>query len=80
MTWSESYPLYQPTCKGNTSSKLSYREIYPSLIDPASPSNNYDLVGEYPYIYYTVFQPNEVSPTGRDVVVRSIARRPLKMY
>ena len=73
--WSSPYALYQPTCSANG----DYREIYPSLMDPASPSPNFDVVGELPYVYFNIFYPTIPSPSGRISVVRSIARVPLRM-
>ena len=73
--WSSPYTLYQPTCRPNG----EYREIYPSLMDPASPSPNFDVVGALPYVYFNIFYPSIPSPSGRTTVVRSIARVPLRM-
>jgi hypothetical protein len=56
-----------------------YAEIYPSLMDPASPSPNFDVVGEFPYIYFMTFHNSVASPSGGSTVVRSIQRRPLRM-
>jgi hypothetical protein len=76
ITWSEPYVIRQANCTRD----VSYREIYPSLIDPASPSNNFDTAGQHPYLYFTTFHPNEVSPTGRDTVVRGISRQPIELF
>ena len=75
--WSAPIPLYQPVCKPDA----AYMEIYPSLIDPASPSPNFDVIGETPYIYLVTFRKNRPSPSGiaPGSVVRSIQRRPLRM-
>lgn len=78
VTWSEPYPLYQPECKSE--GDIFYQEIYPSLMDPSSPSANFDVVGQTPYIYFIQFRPIIASPSGRTTVVRDIARRPLKMF
>ena len=54
VNWSKPYPLYQPVCHNNAphTNEGYYAEIYPSLMDPASPSPNFDVVGEFPYIYF----------------------------
>ena len=71
----------QPTCHTNApgTSEGYYAEIYPSLMDPASPSPNFDVVGELPYIYFMSFHNSVPSPSGGETVVRSIQRRPLRM-
>jgi hypothetical protein len=85
VVWGEPYPLYQPECKstckgGCNAGDIFYQEIYPSLMDPESPSANFDVVGQTPYIYFIQFRPVIASPSGRTTVVRDIARRPLKMF
>ena len=35
VSWSKPYPLYQPRCNF-APGETSYKEIYPSLMDPAS--------------------------------------------
>jgi hypothetical protein len=79
--WSEPYPLYQPVCHSNApkTNEGYYAEIYPSLMDPASPSPNFDVTGEFPYIYFMTFHNSVPSPSGGSTVVRSIQRRPLRM-
>jgi hypothetical protein len=32
---------------------------YPTLIDPASPSANFDITGQSPYLYYSKFNDND---------------------
>lgn len=79
VNWSAPYPLYQPTCHTASPTTSYYAEIYPSLIDPASPSPNFDVIGRRPYIYFMTFHDNVKAPSGGTTVVRSIQRRPLEM-
>ena len=79
VNWSAPYPLYQPICHTASPNTSYYAEIYPSLIDPASPSPNFDVIGQRPYIYFMTFHDNVKAPSGGTTVVRSIQRRPLEM-
>ena len=81
--WSAPRMLYQPRCSGGGGDGAPfYQEIYPSLMDPASPSDNFDVVGERPYLYFVAFHDNLPAPppaTGGVTVVRDVRRVPLQL-
>jgi hypothetical protein len=50
---------------------------YPSLIDPASTSRNFDTIGNTAYLYFTQFHPNGCSlDLDRDLVRVAVSIQP----
>jgi hypothetical protein len=49
---------------------------YPSLLDPASPSRNYETTGQHPYLYFTRLNDPCLLPIGAD---RDLVRIPIEL-
>ena len=60
------------TCPG----AVDHQVAYPSLLDPASPSRNYDTTGAHPYLYFTRFNDPCVLAIGAD---RDLVRIPIEL-
>jgi hypothetical protein len=56
--------LYDDPCKGGASIIN-----YPSVLDPGSPSRNFDVIADHPYLYYTVMALDHCQ-TGARMLVR----------
>jgi len=64
VSWSAPYSIYRPECKGS-----AHGNTYPSLMDPSSPSANFDVVGPKPFVYFV-----------NNLLGRSIQRVPVELW
>lgn len=75
VTWTDRRLLMEAPLPWTCPTGSEHQVAYPTLLDPASPSRNYETTGRRPYLYFTRFNDRCLLALGAD---RDLARIPIE--